>query len=94
MQSIDSIASSHNPILPELKFAEEKNFRKAVPGVSSLGFSLQAIWTKLKTHTMVKCRRYKHYLIRLFRWLSETPASILGISSSRGSIKVGRYADF
>lgn len=29
----------------------------------------------------------------MFKWLSEIPANILGVSKHRGSIKIGAYAD-
>ena len=44
---IDMVSSNHNPITPEFKFLDYGEFRRALPGVDVLGFSLQALWTKL-----------------------------------------------
>jgi len=35
----------------------------------------------------------EHYLVRLARWMSYSPAKLLGIESRRGSISKGKYAD-
>jgi len=43
----DAIASSHFPVDPIYKMAGDGNFFKAFNGVSSLGFTLQALWTLL-----------------------------------------------
>mmetsp|Transcript_4649 Transcript_4649/g.4540 ORF Transcript_4649/g.4540 Transcript_4649/m.4540 type:complete len:304 (+) Transcript_4649:506-1417(+) len=44
---IDIISSNHNPIHPDYKMMECGQFRRALPGVNSLGFSLQAVWSVL-----------------------------------------------
>jgi allantoinase len=94
MRQIDSIASGHSPASPDIKFVGEKNFRKAISGVVSLGYTLQAIWTRLKINLTRGSRAFEVYITRLFRWMSMAPAKILGIEAKRGSIAVGCYADF
>ena len=41
----DVISSGHFPVDPIYKKAGEGNFFKAFNGVSTLGFTLQALWT-------------------------------------------------
>jgi len=92
MKGIDVISSNHTPILPRYKFEEEGNFRKALNGVNGLGFSLQAVWTQLRSQCTTN-EQSEHYIVRLSKWLSLSPAKLLGISHLRGTIDKGRFAD-
>ena len=76
-----------------MKFLEELSFKKALSGITNAGFSLSAIWSRLKQPLAVRSRRYNHYIIRLAKWMSATPAKILGIDDIRGSIEAGKIAD-
>jgi dihydroorotase-like cyclic amidohydrolase len=71
---IETISSNHNPISPDFKFLEEKNFRKAISGASTLGFTLQAVWSKLKAPIVAKGSQYYSFLTKIFRWVSYNPA--------------------
>ena len=92
MKGIDMISSNHTPVLPRYKFVEEGNFRKAVNGINGLGFSLQAVWTRLRSQCTTN-EQSEHYIVRLSKWLSLYPAKLLGISHLRGTIDKGRFAD-
>lgn len=43
MKAIDMVCSAHNPILPRFKFFGTGDFRKALNGISSAGFTLQVL---------------------------------------------------
>ncbi|CAG9320065.1 unnamed protein product [Blepharisma stoltei] len=92
MKGIDSIASSHASIKPELKALDSGNFQKALNGICSLGFALQAVWTMLNAPAN-SMSQLEHYIVRLAKWFSLHPAKILNISDSRGSIEKGKIAD-
>jgi allantoinase len=92
--SVDCLVSKHEPVHPDFKFRRDGTWSRAVPGINSLGFTLQATWTVLKKPLLHSSRSYQHYIIRLFKWLSERPARILGIEGIRGSIAPGKLADF
>lgn len=92
MKGIDAITSSHAAICSDYKLANG-NFRKAVNGFPSIGFSLQAVWTMLNG-PVSSLSHLEHYIVRLAKWLSLHPAEILNISATRGSICKGKYADF
>ena len=93
MNIIDCIASQHEPIHKSMKFLEELSFKKALSGITNAGFSLQAIWSRLKQPLAVRSRTYNHYIVRLAKWMSDTPSKILGIDNMRGSIEAGKIAD-
>ena len=92
MKSIDIIASNHTPVVPSFKFVDSGSFRKAVDGVTGIGFTLQAVWTKLFLSSPTAELR-DHYIVRLSKWLSLHPAKLLGVSHIRGSIDRGKSAD-
>ena len=92
MKGIDVISSNHTPIAPMYKFVEEGNFRKAANGINGLGFSLQAVWSRLRSQCTTD-EQSEHYIVRLSKWLSLCPAKVLGISHLRGAIDKGRFAD-
>ena len=86
---IDVISSHHQPI-PSLY--KSTSFKQALPGIASIGFTLQAIWTKL-CGPAATSHSSDSYIVRMARWLSGSPASLLGISQTRGAISKGRCAD-
>ncbi|MEJ7740501.1 MAG: allantoinase AllB [Chitinophagaceae bacterium] len=82
---IDFVATDHSPAPPNLKELESGNFTKAWGGISSLQFSLPALWTVArKNHADITC---------LIRWLSEGPARLMGLQNSKGKIAKGYDAD-
>lgn len=91
LHAIDSISSYHQPIHPSQKLLGD--FRKARNGVCTIGFSLQAVWTRIKKPIMGE-QLLKQYLVKISHWLSSKPAEILNLDSRKGSIAVGKDADF
>jgi allantoinase len=92
LNAINMITSQHRAVPPSYKFLREGSFKQAVSGISSLGYALQQVWTKLR----VPCEseaEMEHYLVRLSKWMSLQPAMFLGISDTRGSIAKGKLAD-
>eukprot|EP00742_Colponemidia_sp_Colp-10_P007761 GILJ01008368.1.p1 GENE.GILJ01008368.1~~GILJ01008368.1.p1 ORF type:complete len:1034 (+),score=131.97 GILJ01008368.1:107-3208(+) len=83
---IDSIASAHTPCSPELKFMDSGDFSRAFGGVSSLGLSLQLVWTKGHEHGVT--------LAQISEWMSAVPAKIISMDQRKGSIAEGKDADF
>lgn len=92
MNEIDIISSRHATIPSSYKNIDQGSFKKALNGINCLGFSLQAVWTQLMkdSHNL---GALEHYLVRLAKWMSYSPAKLLGIESRRGSISKGKYAD-
>lgn len=89
MNSVDAICSQHIPVPEVYKF--HPNFRKALSGISGLGFTLQVMWTLLK-RPFADLQSFEHYLVRLARWTSNNPAKILQLHN-RGAIEKGYIAD-
>lgn len=85
--SIDCVTSYHQPVLPHLKIIGD--FKKAVNGVASIGFTLQALWTKLRTQVSDE----NEILGTLGQVLSTNPAKLLKIAE-KGGISKGKSADF
>lgn len=92
VKAIDMLSSNHTVVRPDLKFLAEGDFQRAATGFSSLGFGLQAVWTKLRSQTQ-DTATLEHYIVRLSKWLSYAPAKLLGVESQRGSICKGKLAD-
>ena len=90
MEAIDIIASNHTAVPPQLKLPPSHSFRQALNGINGLGFTLPAIWSRLKPEAETD---YQHYFIRLSKWMSLTPAKLLGIDHIKGTIKPGLHAD-
>jgi allantoinase len=89
MNSVDAICSQHVPVPEQYKF--KPNFRKALCGIAGLGFTLQVLWTILKS-PYTDLSLFEHYLVRLAKWTSSNPARILQIPN-RGAIEKGFLAD-
>ncbi|HVF67336.1 MAG TPA: amidohydrolase family protein, partial [Pyrinomonadaceae bacterium] len=84
--SIDMIVSDHSPCPPEMKRRKEGDFMKAWGGIASLQFRLSAVWTEAE--------RRGHTFRDLARWLASEPAKLAGLAARKGSISLGRDADF
>ena len=90
MKGIDAVSSQHACI--ETNKKKTGNFQQALNGISSIGFTLQAMWSVLNI-PVSSHEQLEHYIIRLAKWLSLYPAQILGVDKDRGSIEVGKNAD-
>ena len=82
---IDFVASDHSPALPSMKELESGDFMQAWGGISSIQFSLPALWTAARQHD---CD-----LTDIAKWLCENPARLAGKENTRGKIEKGFDAD-
>ena len=89
LEAINMVTSAHSSIPPELKLPDSRSFRKALSGINSLGATLPAIWSRLRGPTV---RSMEHYAVRLFKWMSQNPARLLGLQD-KGRIAAGAQAD-
>lgn len=87
-EEVDCVSSFHQPVPPPQKFIGD--FFKAKNGVLSVGFTLQALWTRL--HSQVPRGEEFYYISLLSSVLAETPARVLRLDN-KGSIQVGKDAD-
>jgi allantoinase len=84
--TIGMIVSDHSPSPPEGKRRDTGDFGAAWGGISSLQFSLPAVWTAARERgTPVE---------RLAQWMSRGPARLAGLERSKGALTAGRDADF
>jgi len=81
---LDLVVSDHSPCTPEMKSRDSGDFADAWGGISSLQFSLPAVWTEARAR---QCS-----LADLSRWMSEGPARLAGLAK-KGSIQLGNDAD-
>lgn len=80
------VVSDHSPAPDSLKEVGAGDFIEAWGGISGLQLRLQATWTG------ASARGYQ--LTDLAEWLSAAPARLAGIFDRKGSIEVGKDADF
>jgi len=83
---IDMVVSDHSPSTPDLKSLCGGDFMAAWGGISSLQFSLPAVWTA--------AAQRKFELADVSRWMSQASAALAGLSSRKGRIAPGMDADF
>ncbi|MCL4214486.1 MAG: allantoinase AllB [Gemmatimonadales bacterium] len=81
---IDLLASDHSPCPPALK-GTGGDFLTAWGGIASLQLALSAVWTGARARGVPP--------ERLFQWMSEGPARLVGLGDRKGSIAPGRDAD-
>jgi dihydroorotase-like cyclic amidohydrolase len=87
-KEIDCISSYHQPVAPPCKFIGD--FTRAVNGVISAGFLLQAVWTKLRPQVPLEDEGV--FLAFMTDLLCKNPAEVMGLKS-RGVIAKGKFAD-
>jgi allantoinase len=83
---IDFVVTDHSPCPPEMKRLDERSFRTAWGGITSLSLALPVVWTELS--------RRGFTLAELARWMAEGPARLAGCESQKGRIAKGYDADF
>ena len=83
--TLDFLVSDHSPCTPNLKLFSSGDFMKAWGGIGSLELGLGVAWTLAEA-----C---EFGLIEIAHWMSEAPANFAGLSSSKGSLDVGKDAD-
>jgi allantoinase len=81
--TLDMVVSDHSPAPPELKRGD---FATAWGGISSLQIRLPVVWTGAAPRGI-------DFAI-LSSWLSHAPAVLAGLDDRKGSIAVGKDADF
>ena len=82
---IDLVVSDHSPSSPELKTRDGGDFMSAWGGISSVQFSLPAVWTEAAARGVS--------LGDVSRWMSMQPAVLARLASRKGSLAVGCDAD-
>ena len=83
---IDMVVSDHSPSTPDLKSRNNNDFMAAWGGISSLQFSLSAVWTA--------AQKRGFELVDLPRWMSAAPARLAGLDARKGALAPGKDADF
>ena len=91
-EGLDSIASCHSSLSLDYKFLNNGSFKRALSGISSLGFGLKALVTRSCTESSDRSSREKD-LAKFAVMMATRPASILGIDGKRGAIEKCRFAD-
>jgi allantoinase len=81
---IDFVATDHSPAPPEMKQIQSGNLSLAWGGISSIQFSLPALWSAAQRHNCT--------IIDIAEWLCEKPA-LLPSLNNKGLIKKGYDAD-
>ncbi|WP_354643267.1 allantoinase AllB [Kitasatospora camelliae] len=84
-----AVVSDHSPSTPDLKLLRHHggsgDFAAAWGGIASLQLGLPAIWTE--------ARRRGHTLVDVVRWMASGPASLVGLTGTKGAIAPGYDAD-
>ncbi|GAA2788881.1 allantoinase AllB [Kitasatospora paracochleata] len=84
-----AVVSDHSPSTPDLKllrrYGGSGDFAAAWGGIASLQVGLPAVWTE--------ARRRGHTLADVVRWMASGPASLVGLTGTKGAIAVGYDAD-
>jgi allantoinase len=82
--AISMVVSDHSPCEPALKKLDAGSFFEAWGGISSLQFSLPAVWTQMRQRGLP--------LERVAEWMAAEPARLAGLAS-KGRIAPGMDAD-
>ncbi len=80
------VVSDHSPAPARIKAVDSGDFAEAWGGVGSLQLRLQATWTAARDRGID--------IERLGNWLALEPALLAGLGDRKGSIEVGKEADF
>jgi allantoinase len=83
---VDLIGTDHSPAPPAMKRLDEGDFVNAWGGIASLQIGLSIVWTGATARGLS--------ITDLARWMSAGPARLAGLHQFKGSIAVGRDADF
>ena len=83
--TIDFVVTDHSPCLPSLKLPERGDFLEAWGGIASLQFGLAGVWASASVRGIPAPR--------VLRWMSQAPASFLGLAGRKGTITPGADAD-
>lgn len=83
---ITSIVSDHSPCTPNLKNLDTGDFMTAWGGIASVGLGLTILWSEAIKRNIT--------LAEISKWTSLNTAKQVGLGSRKGSIEVGKDADF
>jgi allantoinase len=83
---LSMVVSDHSPAPAEVKRLDDGDFDQAWGGIGSLQLRLPATWTGAIDREIG--------LPQLSRWLALEPARLAGLDDRKGSIAVGKDADF
>ena len=83
---VDLVATDHSPCPPEMKRLDERNFRTAWGGISSLSLALPVMWMEANDRGFT--------LVDIARWMAEGPARLAGCESHKGRLAKDFDADF
>jgi allantoinase len=91
-EGLDAVSSNHSSIPLDYKFLHSGSFKRALSGISSLGFGLRALVTRSCADSIEIANREKD-LAKFVMMMATRPACILGIEGKRGAIERRKYAD-
>jgi dihydroorotase-like cyclic amidohydrolase len=105
LNAIDCVSSYHTRAPDAYKSVDNGNFRRAFNGFNSSGYTLQTLWTLLylkehKSQAVYECDKtnkkkvMNEMLGKLNNLLCKNPSQIYNLDKVKGSIKVGKHADF
>jgi allantoinase len=81
------VVSDHSPAPPEIKGLENGRFDAAWGGIAGLQYSFAA------THTGA-LQQHRFTTMNVVNWMSANVAKFLGLYDRKGSIELGKDADF
>ncbi len=82
---IDQVVTDHSPCVPSLKLPETGDFENAWGGIASLQLGLASVWSE--------AGRRGFNVRDVAGWMSQAPASLLGMAGRCGTIREGARAD-
>jgi allantoinase len=83
---ITQVISDHSPCVPELKKLDSGDLMSAWGGIASLQLGLPAVWTRASERG---CS-----INQLARWMALQTAELVKLDQRKGSIAIGKDADF
>lgn len=86
--TLQTVVSDHSPCTPHLKDLEHGDFFTSWGGISSVGLGLSVMWSQ------VKAKQLPISLAQISEWTSARTAKLIGLDSTKGTIEVGKDADF
>ncbi|ROS05638.1 allantoinase [Sinobacterium caligoides] len=84
--TISKVVSDHSPCTPQLKHIDSGDLEAAWGGISALQFGLPLIWSEGRTRGFS--------LVDIARLMCSKPAEFASMGHLKGSIEVGKLADF
>lgn len=90
---VTSVVSDHSPCTPHLKDLEVGDYFRAWGGISSVGLGLSILWTGIQKQ--MRNTKMQHITFAdISKWTSYNTAVQTGLIKQKGSIEVGKDADF